>query len=162
MGNILQYYDSDKKIPTFGFGAAVPPYTNEASHCFSLNGNIFDPEVEGLDGVIEAYKNTLVNVNLFGPTRFAPILEFVNDMAEDNHVTQDNQKYNILLMITDGIINDMDETIDQIVRGSSDLPISIIIVGVGSDDFLSMDILDADIEPLYSKKYQKYMEADIV
>lgn len=67
----------------------------------------------------------------------------------------------ILMIITDGIINDMDKTIDEIVRGSS-LPLSIIIVGVGSADFTSMDVLDADDEPLYSKKYKKYMASDIV
>ena len=55
----------------------------------------------------------------------------------------------------------MQKTIDQIVRGSS-LPLSIIIVGVGSDDFESMDILDADEVPLYSQRYKKNMEADIV
>jgi len=81
VGNILQYYDSDKKIPVFGFGATVPPTTNRASHCFALNGNIFDPEVDGLEGVIEAYKNALKNVNLYGPTNFAPIIELINDMA---------------------------------------------------------------------------------
>lgn len=47
------------------------------------------------------------------------------------------------------------------MRGST-LPLSIIIVGVGSDDFESMDILDADEVPLYSMRYKKNMEADIV
>ena len=55
----------------------------------------------------------------------------------------------------------MQKAIDQIVRGSS-LPISIVIVGVGSDDFESMDILDADEVPLYSMKYKREMAADIV
>ena len=82
-------------------------------------------------------------------------------MAESENVSQLNQKYQILLIITDGIINDMQKTIDQIVRGSR-LPLSIIIVGVGSDDFESMDILDADEVPLYSMRYKKNMEADIV
>lgn len=139
----------------------MPPTTNRASHCFALNGDIFDPEVDGLDGVIEAYKNALKNVNLYGPTNFAPIIELVNDMAEEERVTQAHQKYFILLIITDGIINDMQKTIDQIVRGST-LPLSIIIVGVGNDDFESMDTLDADEVPLYSMKYKKNMEADIV
>ena len=35
-------------------------------------------------------------------------------------------------------------------------------MGVGNEDFESMDILDADDEPLYSMKYKKYMDADIV
>ena len=85
----------------------------------------------------------------------------VNDMCEGMEISQNNQKYMILMIITDGIINDMDRTIDEIVRGST-LPLSIIIVGVGDADFSSMDVLDADDEPLWSKKYKKYMAADIV
>lgn len=48
--------------------------------------------------------------------------------------SQYNQKYNILLILTDGTIMDEQETIDQIVAASG-LPLSIIIVGVGEDDF---------------------------
>jgi len=43
----------------------------------------------------------------------------------------------------------MADTIDQIVRGA-ELPLSIVIVGVGDADFDSMDVLDADTEPLFS------------
>lgn len=53
------------------------------------------------------------------------------------------------MIITDGVISDMQNTIDEIVRGS-ELPLSIVIVGVGSADFSSMDVLDADDTPLYS------------
>jgi vacuolar-type H+-ATPase subunit F/Vma7 len=76
-------------------------------------------------------------------------------------VSQQNQKYFILLLITDGVINDLQKTIDEVVRGSS-LPLSIIIVGVGNEDFSSMEVLDADNEPLYSQTYKKQMERDIV
>lgn len=37
-----------------------------------------------------------------------------------------------------------------------------MIVGVGNADFSKMDVLDADDEPLYSKKYNKKMSRDIV
>jgi hypothetical protein len=53
----------------------------------------------------------------------------------------------ILLIITDGAISDMSETIAAIVEASY-LPVSIIIVGVGSADFSNMNTLDADTEPL--------------
>ena len=66
VGNILQYYDSDKQIPVLGFGAAIPPYGNVANHCFALNGNIFDPEVDGIKGVEEAYKHAINRVNFKG------------------------------------------------------------------------------------------------
>lgn len=111
VGDILQFYDSDKQFPTFGFGAKLNlgvDYREGASHCFALNGNIFDPECDGLDGVLDAYKNAIKNLNFFGPTHFNEIINTVNNMAEDLKVSQDNQKYIILLIITDGIINDME------------------------------------------------------
>lgn len=55
----------------------------------------------------------------------------------------------------------MNDTIDEIVRGSS-LPLSIIIIGVGNANFDSMNVLDGDDEPLYSKKTKSYMKSDIV
>lgn len=42
------------------------------------------------------------------------------------------------------------------------MPLSIVIVGVGNADFSQMDVLDADEEPLFSKKYNKFMSRDIV
>jgi hypothetical protein len=57
--------------------------------------------------------------------------------------TQQNQKYTVLLIIADGIINDMVETIKNIIRASA-TPLSIIIVGVGAADFSGMNTLDGD------------------
>ena len=53
VGNILQYYDSDKEIPCYGFGAKIGKIQGygRASHCFALNGDIFAPECNGMDGV---------------------------------------------------------------------------------------------------------------
>jgi hypothetical protein len=48
---------------------------------------------------------------------------------------------------SDGVITDLDSTIRSIVQASF-LPISIIIVGVGQADFRTMNVLDADTEPL--------------
>ena len=44
--------------------------------------------------------------------------------------SQTNQKYTILLILTDGEITDLADTKRAIIRASH-LPISIIIVGVG-------------------------------
>lgn len=69
VGSILQYYDNDKQIPAFGFGALM--HGSTAEHCFALNGDIFNPECDGLEGVMEAYKHAIKSVNLYGPTHFA-------------------------------------------------------------------------------------------
>ena len=66
-----------------------------------------------------------------------------------------------MLILTDGAIMDLDKTIDQVVR-ASDLPLSIIIIGVGAADFETMEILDADKEPLYSNAFGKGASRDCV
>lgn len=53
------------------------------------------------------------------------------------------QQYFVLLIITDGVITDLDETRQAIVNAAK-LPMSIIIVGVGGADFSAMEFLDAD------------------
>ena len=62
--------------------------------------------------------------------------------------------YNILMILTDGQIDDMQDTIDELVEASF-LPISVIIVGIGNSDFKNMDILDADDNPLYDRRRRK-------
>jgi hypothetical protein len=52
-------------------------------------------------------------------------------------------KYFVLLIITDGAIMDMQQTIDELVQASFQ-PLSIVIVGVGNADFGAMNALDAD------------------
>eukprot|EP00486_Rosalina_sp_Unknown_P000161 CAMPEP_0201566124 /NCGR_PEP_ID=MMETSP0190_2-20130828/5678_1 /ASSEMBLY_ACC=CAM_ASM_000263 /TAXON_ID=37353 /ORGANISM="Rosalina sp." /LENGTH=132 /DNA_ID=CAMNT_0047984403 /DNA_START=123 /DNA_END=518 /DNA_ORIENTATION=+ len=63
-------------------------------------------------------------------------------------------------MITDGVISDMKQTVDAIVD-ATDLPLSIIIIGVGNADFDAMEELDADEHPLRHSKGHR-MQRDIV
>jgi len=161
VGEILQYYDSDKKIPIYGFGAKLPPKFDVVSHCFALNGNIFTPEVTGIDEALEVYRNAIYSVKFHGPTIFHELIQNASAFAESCQNSQESQQYSILLILTDGMINDMERTIDEIVK-ASELPLSIIIVGVGNEDFSMMKLLDADVNPLFSKKYNKHMVRDIV
>ena len=47
------------------------------------------------------------------------------------------------MIITDGVITDMDQTKDAIVD-AADQAMSIIIIGVGKADFTNMEVLDGD------------------
>ena len=62
--------------------------------------------------------------------------------------------YNILLLLTDGQIDDMKDTIDALVKASF-LPISVIIVGIGSGSFGNMVKLEADDNPLFDRNHRK-------
>ena len=55
------------------------------------------------------------------------------------------------MILTDGIIEDIGDTIEELVEGSF-LPLSVIIIGVGNADFSGMNILDADKNPLINSK----------
>jgi hypothetical protein len=158
---ILEFYDSDKKFPVIGFGAKLPPSHTITSHCFACSGDYFDPQVVGTMGVLEAYRNALGVVSLHGPTRFEEILKLAKQYATPVSLKPDSAKYFILLIITDGTIEDMQKSIDEIVE-LSELPVSIVIVGVGKDDFGQMVFLDADETPLVSSATRKTMNRDIV
>lgn len=56
---------------------------------------------------------------------------------------QTASQYFVLLIITDGVITDLDQTRQAIVSAAK-LPMSIIIVGVGGADFSAMEFLDGD------------------
>ena len=55
----------------------------------------------------------------------------------------------------------MEQTINEVVRATA-LALSIIIVGVGNEDFTMMHELDADETPLYSKFVHHREKRDIV
>jgi Mg-chelatase subunit ChlD len=63
-----------------------------------------------MGGVEAAYKETLRRVSLWGPTNFAEFINRVAQIARDAKVTQERQQYFVLLILTDGIITDMDQT----------------------------------------------------
>ncbi|WVZ75233.1 hypothetical protein U9M48_023311 [Paspalum notatum var. saurae] len=138
IGDVLQHYDPAKRFPSWGFGAR--PIDGPVSHCFNLNGSTYQPEVDGIQGIMSAYISALRNVSLAGPTLFGQLISTAMAIASQS-LTDNQQKYFILLIVTDGVVTDFQETIDAIIK-ASDFPISIIVIGVGGADFKEMEFLD--------------------
>jgi len=147
VGEIIQDYDTDKQFPALGFGAQIPP-TGQVSHEFFLNLRPDTPFCAGVDGLLAAYWNAIQNVRLYGPTNFAPVINHVANFAR---AYQSGDQYFVLLIITDGIITDLEATKYAIVNACQ-LPMSIIIVGVGNEDFSAMEELDGDEKKLRAGK----------
>ncbi|XP_067854621.1 copine-9-like [Heptranchias perlo] len=155
VGEIIQDYDSDKLFPALGFGAKLPP-DGKVSHEFPLNADAENSNCNGIDGVLEAYYQSLRTVQLYGPTNFAPV---INQVARCAAPVTDGSQYFVLLIITDGVISDMVQTKEAIVNASV-LPMSIIIVGVGPAEFDAMEELDGDEVRISSRG--RIAERDIV
>ncbi|POM70284.1 Copine-like protein, partial [Phytophthora palmivora] len=155
-GAILEPYDSDKRFPVYGFGGLVNGAVN---HCFPLTFDPSQPEVEGVGGILSAYSNSFQFVQLHGPTMFAPLVHQAAAIARTFSAPAEqggggNLKYFVLLIITDGAIMDMQQTIDELVEAST-LPLSIVIVAVGNADFTAMNALDADDKLLVDSRRQR-------
>uniref|UniRef100_A0A8C1BWQ2 Copine IVb n=2 Tax=Cyprinus carpio TaxID=7962 RepID=A0A8C1BWQ2_CYPCA len=137
----------------------IPP-DFKVSHDFAVNFDEDNPECAGIQGVVEAYQNCLPKIQLYGPTNIAPIIQKVADSASEEMHTKEAMEYFILLILTDGVITDMADTREAIVHASH-LPMSVIIVGIGSADFSDMQMLDGDDGILRSPKGEPVLR-DIV
>uniref|UniRef100_A0A8C8HBE4 Copine VII n=1 Tax=Oncorhynchus tshawytscha TaxID=74940 RepID=A0A8C8HBE4_ONCTS len=148
VGEICQDYDSDKRFSALGFGARIPPNYEVSIILFKIQG------------VVEAYQNCLPKIQLYGPTNVSPIISRIAKLSAGEETIKDASRYHILLILTDGVVTDMADTREAIVRASYQ-PLSIIIVGVGNADFTDMQILDGDDGVLRSPKGEPVLR-DIV
>ena len=159
-GDIVSAYDKEQSFPVFAFGFN---FINESLNNFEgkytdfnypINCNTENPAIKYIDGVLQEYRNFITKIHLAGPTYFSPM---INDLIfEVEREIEEGQLYNyhIIMILTDGMIDDMAETKDSLVAASF-LPISVIIIGIGNGDFTKMDILDADVSPLYDSTGRK-------
>ena len=114
VGEILINYDHDKIVPVYGFGGkpSMPNLrtnNNATLHCFPLNGNPENPNVDNLQGILDTYEYAIKNCILSGPTLFNPIITQTMNICRE-FKSEGNKEYAILLILTDGTIHDMEET----------------------------------------------------
>ncbi|CAD8139277.1 unnamed protein product [Paramecium pentaurelia] len=151
---ILINYDNTKKISLYGFGCKPKMNlinTNQTLHLFPLNDNPDDHEVYGLDEIVQCYKKSLPYLLFDGPAQLTPNLKNAMNMAYQYKENQGNQNYLILMILTDGQVSDMQVFIDDIIA-SSNLPLSIIIIGIGNGNFDNMSVLNNQFNQILDSK----------
>ena len=104
------------------------------SHCFNVN-NGKSPDVIGISGLLEAYKNSLMKIKLLGPTLLFNLIK--NKIETLKKITKQHKEYHIFIIILDGQINDLIET-QELLFETSKHPISFILIGVGTANFENM------------------------
>ena len=152
-GNIVAYYDYDQLFPVFGFGAKFCK-SSEVSFCYPLNMDMNNPNIQTIEGILKAYRNIIDQTQLYGPTYFHYLIDHIISLVKEDVLAENKMNYTIIMILTDGIIDDMDETVDSLVEASF-LPISVIIIGIGDADFTNMEILDSDDSVLTDKNGRK-------
>lgn len=131
IGRTLVRYDDDAEIPLYIFGDVMTENKR-----VSLLGN--EP-CHGTNGLIDRYNDLIDDVQLSGPTSFAPIVDEVCRLTVDSR-----GQYHVLVIVCDGQVDGMrnlEKTRASIAKASR-LPVSIIIVGVGDGPFDEMENFD--------------------
>ncbi|KAG7337105.1 copine family protein [Nitzschia inconspicua] len=140
VGSILAKYDADQRFPVWGFGAK---YNNVVRHCFQCGNEV---EVEGVQGIMDAYRGVFrTPLTMSYPTKFTEVIATAASYARhEQEVAHDEGKlsYTILLILTAGNVEDVQETKQHLIEASKD-PLSIVIVGIGDTDFSGMEFLDS-------------------
>ena len=138
-----QFRKAQGTIPAYGFG----DIETMGRSVFPLKRS---GECRGFAEVLQVYKAITPDIELAGPTNFAPIIE-----TAITHVTETKQ-YHILVIAADGQVTEEDETIDAIVK-ASDYPLSIIVIGVGDGPWETMKEFD---DSLPQRKFDNFQFVD--
>ncbi|EME27165.1 uncharacterized protein Gasu_52670 [Galdieria sulphuraria] len=140
IANILLAYQVEQEIACYGFGAKLPPH-EKTHHCFPLTLDERNPYFRGLEDVIAGYHSMLRSIEFHGPTVLAQVIKTATNMAIEQLQVAANARYFVLFILTDGAISDIHATTEEIIRASQSAPLSIVLIGIGSDDFKDMDSL---------------------
>ncbi|KAJ0989456.1 hypothetical protein J5N97_007812 [Dioscorea zingiberensis] len=145
IGRTLSAFDEDNLIPCFGFGDA----STHDQDVFSFY--VDERPCNGFSEALQRYREIVPQLRLAGPTSFAPIIEMAMTIVE-----QSGGQYHVLLIIADGQVtrsvdtesgqlsSQEQKTVDAIVK-ASELPLSIILVGVGDGPWDMMKEFDDNI-----------------
>ena len=147
----LEDFDDDHLIPCYGFGDST---TGESSVFSLYPGN---RPANGLQALVQRYRELVPHVSLSGPTSFAPLIR-----QAMRHVYHNGMEFHLLLIIADGQISStcMQETMRAIEEASM-FPISIVLIGVGDGPWDAMRYFDDSLPSRQWDNFQ-FVEFDRV
>ena len=146
IGSEVEKYSKSKEFPVWGFGAKFPSDESPeipveelpVRHIFQCG---YAQSAVGTQGVLDAYRGVLRLVQFYmsGPTVIQPVMKAALSRAKNVHYDPTIQlKYNVLLILTDGVVNDLNST-KRLILKYRHLPLSFVVVGIGRADFTEMN-----------------------
>lgn len=138
----LSPFDDDQLYPCWGFGDAST--TDRGVFSFMPN----DAPCQGLEAALWRYREIAPAVRLAGPTSFAPAIYQAMQLVADS-----GGQYHILVIIADGQVTRSSDTVQgefsvqeaatvEAIVAASQLPLSIIMIGVGDGPWDVMQQFD--------------------
>jgi hypothetical protein len=160
ISKIIWGQDTDGKIPCFGFGGrpSFPDFTTDTvSSLIPISGNKHKMSILSPEHLLEAYKGARKYIDPMEKASILEIMKLVRDWALRD---MKSNIYYVLVILTAGHVDDLQATIDLLVD-LAQLPVSIVLVGVGDYNFNTLEKLDGDKKWLRSSK-KKLIKRDII
>lgn len=133
MSKVVKNFDDDDIYPVYRFGCLN---TKDQSVLPLLYPEQDDPHFQGFDGVWEAYKRLAPQIEMSGPTTFAPMIKQAIEICK-----ADPNQFYILVILTDGDVSDIELDKKALIEASN-YPLEIIAIGFGDGPFKTMHIFD--------------------
>ena len=136
--NLLAPYNEDEFFYIYGFGFQFKENLNEVSNMFPITQDIDRPSV-AMKNIKSTYSNFLDNIKFSKiKTNLDLIIKQFNEKIKDDIDDYDIREYNVLLLFANNDINNEKEFYNEIIL-SSDLPISVVIIGLGKGPFTKLE-----------------------
>lgn len=139
IGSIVTKYDTDQKSHVWGFGAK---YEGITRHAFQLGDH---SHVSGVKGILTAYRQTFARgLCMSSPVVITDVIRIAAKRARaklEKAQEEGKQSYSILLILTHGCVSDIEAT-KNVLKEVANSPLSIVLVGIGDNDFSAMKFLD--------------------
>ncbi|XP_065898758.1 copine-8-like [Dysidea avara] len=132
----------NSSIAAYGFGGHSCD-SKTTSSCTALNENPDNPNIDGIENVIKAYKDHLKSIELDGPADCSAILDKAIEQALIS-VSREDKIYHHLVILTNNVMTDKSLPVEKLVL-TSGLPLFITIVGIGGSDFSKMSELNDSV-----------------
>ena len=136
MSTIVSRFDDDNIYPVYRFGCI---HAQDKSVLPLMYPDREDPHFEGFDTVRKAYEHIAPQIEMSGPTTFAPMICQAIEVSKDC-----GNQYMVLVLLTDGDVTDMDADM-KALQDASNYPVSIVVIGLGDGPFKRMRILKDNI-----------------
>ena len=116
-----------------------------------MNGNTENPFITGTENILKAYHEANEKMVARFNVRFKDVFLKAILVAQYLKATG-SREFLIAVIYTDGLIIDLKDTLEGI-NYAGELPLTFIIVGIGTTNFEQMDILDGDEVPRDRRGY---------
>ena len=136
--NLLEPYNEDEYFYIYGYGFQLKENSKEVSNMFPITQDIDRPSV-AKKNINSTYCRFLEDIKFSKiKTNLDLIIKQFNEKIKEDIDDYDIREYNVLLLFANNDINNEKEFYNEFIL-SSDLPISLVIIGLGKGPFTKLE-----------------------